>query len=225
VAQIFHRSFNTLSKVSVFGALLILAFLGWVLYVWSSSSYATNARIAREQPVPFSHEHHVSGLGIDCRYCHESADKSSFAGMPPTKTCMNCHEQIWTGSDMLGPVRESYRKGEPIKWVRVYRLADFAYFDHSVHVNKGVGCASCHGPVQQMPLTYQYGSLLMEWCLDCHRKPEDHLRPRSKVYDMEFEPSQETDENGKPFDQATLGAKLKQEYDVHSLTTCSTCHR
>jgi hypothetical protein len=138
---------------------------------------------------------------------------------------MNCHQQIWTGSDMLGSVRESYRKGEPIKWVRVHRLADFAYFDHSVHVNKGVGCASCHGPVQQMPLEYQYGSLLMEWCLDCHRKPENHLRPRDKVYDMEFEPSQVKDENGNPYDQATLGAKLKQEYDVHSLTTCSTCHR
>ena len=224
--QIFHRSFNTLSKLSVFGFLLILAFLGWVVLVWARSSYATNAGIARVQPVPFSHEHHVSGLGIDCRYCHESADKSSFAGMPPTKTCMNCHQQIWTGSEMLEPVRESFRTGQPIAWVRVHRLADFAYFNHSVHVNKGVGCETCHGPVNQMPLTWQHGSLLMEWCLNCHREPDKHLRPRDKVYEMDWVPSQLINEaDKKPFDQETLGKKLAKEYDVHSLLHCSTCHR
>jgi hypothetical protein len=216
VPQIFHRSFNTLSKLSVFGCLLILAFAGWALAVLARSSYVTNQGMAPVQPVPFSHKHHVSELGIDCRYCHESADKSSFAGLPPTKTCMNCHQQIWTGSEMLAPVRERFKSGEPIPWVRVHRLADFAYFDHSVHVNKGVGCSTCHGQVDDMPLTYQHGSLLMEWCLNCHRQPEQFVRDPKKVYDMDWRP---------PDDQLVKGRELVKEHEIQSLTHCSTCHR
>ena len=214
--QVFHRSFNTLSKVSVFGGLFMLAFAGWVVLVWARSSYATNQGVARVQPVPFSHKHHVSDLGIDCRYCHDSADKSAFAGMPTTKTCMNCHQQIWTGSDMLAPVRENFKTGEAIPWVRVHRLADFAYFNHSVHVNKGVGCSTCHGPINEMPLTYQHGSLLMEWCLGCHRHPEQNLREKGQVYNMDWQP---------PEDQIEIGFELVKKYDVKSLTHCSTCHR
>src|SRR4051794_1663680 len=180
--QIFHRSFNTLSKVSIFGALFILAFLGWVLLVLARSSYVTNVDVARVQPVPFSHEHHVRGLGIDCRYCHTSVETSAFAGIPPTKTCMNCHSQIWAGSPLLEPVRESYRTGKPVEWSRAPRLADFVYFDHSIHVKKGVGCVTCHGRVDHMPLMRQHGTLLMEWCLDCHRQPEQFLRPRGEVF-------------------------------------------
>jgi hypothetical protein len=213
--QIFHRSFNTISKVSIFGAVFILAFLGWVLYTLARSPYQTNAGLARVQPVPFSHEHHVTGLGIDCRYCHATVETSSFAGMPSTKTCMNCHSQIWVGSPMLEPVRESYRTGRSIEWQRVHRLADFAYFDHSIHVNKGVGCASCHGPVDRMPLMWQDASLLMDWCVDCHRRPELHVRPRDQVFNMAWRPP----------DQLALGRELVREYGIGNLTSCSTCHR
>jgi hypothetical protein len=214
--QIFHRSFNVISRLTIFGAVFLLAFVSWVLIVVARSSYATNVGIVRSQPVPFSHQHHVGELGIDCRYCHDSADKSPFAGLPPTKTCMNCHQQIWVGSSMLEPVRESFRTDQPLPWERVHRLADFVYFNHSVHVNKGVGCASCHGPVNEMPLTYQHGTLLMEWCLECHRAPEQHLRPKEEVYNMDWKPQG---------DQLELGRELLKKYDVKSLTHCSTCHR
>jgi hypothetical protein len=226
--QIFHRSFNTISKVTIFGAVFILAGLGWVAWVMARSSYVTNAGITREQPVPFSHEHHVTGLGIDCRYCHTSVEDSSFAGMPPTKTCMNCHSQIWVGSPMLEPVRASYRDNKPLEWNRVHRLAEFVYFDHSIHVNKGVGCASCHGDVNRMPLMWQHGSLLMEWCLECHRDPAEHVRPREQVFNMTWQPSDEKRSDGTPYDQADLGKELVQKYrirDSQQITSCSTCHR
>ena len=221
--QIFHRSFNTISRVSIFGAVFIVAFLGWVLISLAESAYATNAKIARDQPIPFSHQHHVGDLGIDCRYCHESVDKAAFAGMPSTKTCMNCHEQIWTGSPMLEPVRESYRTGKSIEWERVHRLAGFVYFNHSVHVNHGVGCASCHGPVNKMPLMYQHGTLLMEWCLDCHRNPDHNLRPADAIYDMDWS-------WGPGHDAETEGHVLadKDHYNIQptrKLIDCSTCHR
>jgi hypothetical protein len=219
--QIFHRSFNVISRVSIFGAVFFIAFLGWVLIMLAQSSYATGAGIARDQPVPFSHQHHVGDLGIDCRYCHESVDKAAFAGMPSTKTCMNCHQQIWTGSTMLEPVRESFRTGQSLRWERVHRLADFVFFNHSVHVNHGVGCASCHGPVDKMPLMYQHGTLLMQWCLDCHRDPAPNLRPAENIYDMEWNWPAGTD-------AAAEGRKLSEEYGIQptsKLIDCSTCHR
>jgi Cytochrome c7 and related cytochrome c len=214
--QIFHRSFNTISRVTIFGAVFLGGFFSWTLLVLARSSYVTNVGIVREQPVPFSHEHHVNGLGIDCRYCHDAATKSSFAGMPPTKTCMNCHQQIWVGSTMLEPVRQAYQEDKPLRWERVHRLADFAYFNHSVHVNQGIGCATCHGPVDHMPLMYQHGTLLMEWCLNCHRQPEQYVRPREEVFNMTWVP---------PADRPSLGNELAQEYELRRLTHCSTCHR
>lgn len=214
--QIFHRSTNTISKVSIFGAVFILALLGWVLAVFARSSYVTNVGLARVQPIPFSHEHHVTGLGIDCRYCHTSVEDSSFAGIPPTKTCMNCHSQIWFGSEMLEPVRASYKAGKAIEWERVHNLAEFVYFNHSIHVHKGIGCATCHGRVDHMPLTWQHGTLLMEWCLNCHRAPEQYVRPRQEVFNMKWEP---------PGDQLVLGRELVQQYHIQNLTSCSTCHR
>jgi len=226
--QVFHRSMNTVAKVSIFGSLFFLAFVVWVCIVYTRSSYGTDAGVIVVQPVPFSHEHHAGVLGIDCRYCHTTVEHSSFAGFPPTKTCMNCHSQIWIGSDVLEPVRESYRSDRSIRWRRVYNVPGFVYFDHSIHVHKGVGCASCHGRIDQMPFTYQVPSLLMEWCLDCHRHPEKNLRPVAKVFDMKWQPSDERDKSGKPSDQLTLGKKLVQEYkikDAHSLTSCSVCHR
>jgi hypothetical protein len=217
LAQIFHRSFNTISKVSIFGSVFFLAAAGAALAMFVRSDYATNANVIRDQPIPFSHQQHAFGLGIDCRYCHTSVETSAYAGMPSTKTCMNCHAQIWVGSDMLAPVRASYRSGESIEWNRVHRLADHVYFNHAVHVNKGVGCVTCHGRIDQMQLVRQHGTLLMEWCLDCHRNPDPYLRPRDEVFNMEWSPS--------PAEQAELGPKLAREYDVRRLIHCSTCHR
>jgi Cytochrome c7 and related cytochrome c len=226
--QVFPRSANTLSKVSIFGSLFLVPVLIWACMVFVRSSYGTGAGVARVQPVPFSHEHHVGILGIDCRYCHTSVEHSSFAGIPPTKTCMNCHSQIWVGSDMLEPVRESYRTGQSLRWARVYNVPGFVYFDHSIHIHKGIGCASCHGRIDDMPFTYQAPSLLMEWCLDCHRHPENHLRPRAQVFNMRWQPSDEKDEKGNPYDQLRLGRKLVDEYkirDASIITSCSICHR
>src|SRR5713101_2790252 len=155
MSQVFHRSTNTISRVSIFGAVFFIAGAGWLLDTISRSSYVTQAHTARVQPVPFSHKHHVGGEGFDCRYCHTSVEESAFAGIPPTKTCMNCHSQLWTNSAMLEPVRESFRSGVPIQWNRVHNLADFVYFNHSIHVNKGIGCVTCHGQVDQMPLMMQ----------------------------------------------------------------------
>jgi hypothetical protein len=224
--QIFHRSFNTLSLVSIYGSVFLLAGLGWALSVLARSSYATNVGIAREQPVPFSHQHHVNELGIDCRYCHTSVEDSSFAGIPPTKTCMNCHSQIWTGSEMLAPVRESYRTGKSLNWTRVHKLGEFCYFNHSIHVAKGVGCSTCHGRVDTMPLVRQEKSLLMEWCLDCHRAPEQYVRPREMIYKMDFTFRDAKDDEGKPYpDQITMGKALLEKYDIRSKISCNTCHR
>jgi len=215
--QIFHRSFNTISKVTIFGAVFILAGGGWAYARYIRSSYATGVGVAREQPVPFSHQHHVAGLGIDCRYCHTSVEKSSFAGIPPIRTCMNCHNQIWVSSPLLEPIRDSYRTGKPLAWARVHNLADFVYFDHSVHVKKGVGCSTCHGRVDQMPLTWQHATLHMEWCLDCHRHPERYVRPRDQIYEMDWPPP--------GWDQEVKGRELVHKYRIERLTACSTCHR
>jgi hypothetical protein len=219
MAQIFRPTTNTLARFSIVagGALvvvLLLAVGGIVI-----SPYMTGVGVARRQPVPFSHKHHVGDDGIDCRYCHAAVEESAFAGMPPTKTCMNCHTQIWADSPMLEPVRESWRTGRSLEWVRVHKLADFVYFNHSIHVNKGVGCSTCHGRVDQMPLIAKANSLYMEWCLECHRAPERFVRPREYVFSMEYQP---------PEDQLSLGRKLVKEYRMQStadLTSCSTCHR
>ncbi len=217
--QIFPRSANTIAKVSLIGSLLLVAFVLWVCLIYTRSSYGTGAGLVRVQPVPFSHEHHVGVLGIDCRYCHTSVEDSSYAGLPPTKTCMNCHSQIWVGSDMLAPVRESYRTGQSLQWQKIYNLPGFVYFDHSIHVHKGVGCTTCHGRIDEMPFTYQVPSLLMEWCLDCHRHPEPNLRPLSEVFNVRWEP---------PPDQLERGRELAKKYNLRDsrfLTSCSVCHR
>ena len=182
MAQIFPPSTNTFAKVTIFGAVFFLAGLAWVWGEFSRSSYVTEVNVVRNQVVPFSHDHHVSGLGIDCRYCHTSVEKSSFAGIPATEICMGCHSQIWRSSPMLEPVRASYRTGEPLRWTRVYDLPDFVYFDHSIHVAKGVGCESCHGRVDQMPLVRKASSLHMEWCLECHREPQKFVRAKDEIF-------------------------------------------
>jgi len=216
MAQIFHPSTNTISRVSILGAGFILAGLLWLIAALNRSSYATEEGVARQQPIQFSHEHHVGGLGIDCRYCHTSVEGSAFAGIPSTETCMHCHAHIWTESPFLAPVRESFSTERPLVWTRVHALADFAYFNHSIHLHKGIGCVTCHGRVDRMPLMWKTQSLQMEWCLECHREPERFVRPREFVFSMAWQPQE---------DQRTLGRRLVQEYNIAKLTTCSTCHR
>jgi hypothetical protein len=230
--QIFHRSTNTISRATIFGAIFVIAMLFWAAAEVQRSPYVTYAGVARPQPAPFSHQHHVGGLGIDCRYCHTSVEVSSFAGIPPTRTCMNCHSQIWTGAPMLEPVRESFSSGKSLIWNRVNDLPDFVYFNHSIHINKGVGCNTCHGPVDRMPLMYNYASLQMEWCLNCHRAPEKNLRPRDQLFNMRYEEPSSAKPimvDGKTYtDQISLGRDLATKYKLRTvadITSCSTCHR
>ena len=216
MSQIFHRSTNTLSKASIFGAAFVAGGALWLTLEVNRTSYVTRAHEARTQPVPFSHAHHVGGLGVECRYCHTSVDRGAYAGIPPTKTCMNCHSQIWGQSPTLEPVRASFRTDTSLEWTKVHDLPDFVYFNHSAHVNKGVGCSTCHGRVDRMPFVWQESSLQMEWCLECHRNPERYLRPKEEVYNIAYEP---------PADQLALGKELVKRYDVRPHVTCSTCHR
>jgi hypothetical protein len=216
MSQIFHRSTNTIARVSIFGAAFIVAGLLGLFDEVNRSPWVTEARVARDQPIQFSHERHVAGNGIDCRYCHTSVEESSFAGIPPTKTCMNCHSEIFSGSPYLEPVRESFRSDRSIEWTRVHDLPDFVYFNHSIHVNKGVGCTTCHGQVDRMPLMWQEKSLQMEWCIDCHRNPEQYVRPRSAVFSVDYVA---------PSNQLELGRRLVAQYNIQKLTSCSTCHR
>ncbi len=232
MAQIFHRSTNTISRFTIFGALVVVALGLWTALQLERSPYTTFAGVVRAQPVPFSHAHHVGGLGLDCRYCHTSVENSSFAGIPPTKTCMNCHSQIWTNAPMLEPVRQSFQTGRSLVWSRVNDLPDFVYFDHSIHIAKGVGCDTCHGPVDRMPMMFNYASLQMEWCLDCHRRPEKYLRPRDQVFNMRYQQPtgfQPVTFNGKKYyGQLELGRELVKQYHlrtVQDITSCSTCHR
>ena len=218
MAQIFHPSMKVISRASIIVALLVIVVLVLVAGAMYRSGYTTNVNVPVEQNIPFSHEHHVNGLGISCAYCHTSADKSAFAGIPPTHTCMTCHSQIWNTSPMLQPVRTSYQTQAPLEWVRVHDLPDFAYFNHSIHVNKGIGCQTCHGQVDKMPLTWRMNTLHMQWCLDCHREPEKYIRPREEVYNMSYVPV---------LGQERIGKELVQEYHIkkQQLTDCSICHR
>lgn len=216
MAQVFDRSFNTIAKASIYGGVFLAGFLGWCLLTLARSPYVTRQGVVQKQPVPFSHDHHTAGLGLDCRYCHTSVEESSFAGIPPTQTCIGCHKLIWTNAELLEPVRASFRDNQPISWRRINDLPDFVYFNHSIHVAKGVSCFTCHGPVNEMPLMYQDQSLLMEWCLDCHRNPEKYVRPKEEVFNFRWRSAES---------QEVLGARLVDEYHIQSLTNCSTCHR
>src|SRR5499433_151962 len=218
--QIFHRSANSISRLSVFGGIFIIAGIAWAGAEIQRSPYNTRAFVARQQPVQFSHKHHAGDDGIDCRYCHTTVEVSWFAGIPPTATCMNCRSQLFADSPYLEPVRESFRTGKPIKWTRVHDLPDFVYFNHSIHVNKGVGCSTCHGRIDRMPLTWSVVSLHMEWCLECHRNPAKYIRPREQVFNLDWPPP--------GYDQMAEGKKLMMRYDIDSveeITNCSTCHR
>jgi len=214
--QIFSRNANSYARASIIGGVALLGALYGAADRLSRSTYVTRVEVVIDQPVQFSHQHHAGGIGIDCRYCHTTVERAASAGIPPVKTCMNCHAQIWAQSPYLEPVREAFRTNQPIRWTRVHDLPDFAYFNHSVHVKKGMGCATCHGRVDRMPLMWQNASLQMEWCLDCHRNPAKYVRPREAVFEMDYQP---------PPNQLELGARLVKEYQIQSLTNCSICHR
>jgi hypothetical protein len=214
--QFFSRGSNSIARLSILGVVGLLVVTTWAAYLIVRSPYEMMQNVPREQPVPFSHEHHVGGLGIDCRYCHTTVEKSSFANIPATEICMNCHSQMWASSPTLEPVRESYRTGRSIAWTRVNDLPEFVYFNHSIHIHKGIGCETCHGRVDKMPLTWQAQPLTMEWCLNCHRHPERYVRPRKEVFTMGY---------SYPPDQVSVGKHLIREYRIQSLTSCSTCHR
>ncbi len=225
--QVFHHSTNTLAKLSIFGGIFVLLAVVWAVAEINRSSYNTGEYVERQQPVQFSHKHHTGDDGIDCRYCHTSVEISSSAGMPATKTCMNCHTQIWSDSPYLEIVRTSWKEGKPIEWTKVHDLPDYVYFNHSIHVAKGVGCSSCHGRMDEMPAVYQAASLQMEWCLSCHREPERFLRPKSEIYNHARNAPNHLSENTTE-QQLAEGRRLKAEYRVKNsqvLTSCSTCHR
>ena len=219
MSQVFPKKANAWSKASILAIGFVLLGLGWLILTLQRSDYVTAANQFVEQPVQFSHQHHAGGIGIDCRYCHTSVEVSPSAGIPPTKTCINCHSEIWSTSPYLEPVRASFRDDKPLNWVRVHDLPDFVYFNHSIHVTKGVGSETCHGRVDRMPLMIQKSSLQMEWCLDCHRDPSRYVRPRDQITTMGYQPA---------VAQSEIGPRLVKEYKiagVEHMTSCSVCHR
>lgn len=213
--QIFHPSMNTFSRATIFGAVFILALLAWLTMTVVRSPYVSGVGVIKPQPVPFSHAHHVAECGIDCRYCHTSVEDSSFAGIPPTQTCMNCHSEIWPDSPMLAPVRESFRDDVPLVWNRVHDVPDFAFFYHNIHVQRGVACSECHGQMSEMPLTWKTSTLYMEWCLECHRDPESAMGPPEKVFATAGVPQ--------PVTSFVSNAERKSPHG-ELLTNCSLCH-
>ena len=219
MAQVFPKSANMIALLSL---ILVVGVVGGGLGIvigTSRTAYNTDQGVYINQPVPFSHKHHVKGLGIDCRHCHFSVEESSFAGIPASKTCMTCHSQIWNEAPMLEPVRESYRDDKSLEWIRVHDLPDYVYFNHSIHVAKGIGCATCHGQVDEMPLMKKAESLQMSWCMDCHWHPEMTLRPREEITNLNWQPPSD------PEERVALAKELAEEYNVQSKVNCSVCHR
>lgn len=219
MAQLFHRGANNIAKASMVVAVVLGGVVFYAYTQIARSSYLTGRYVEKQQPVQFSHKHHVGDDGIDCRYCHTSVETAASAGIPPTQTCMNCHNQLFADQEYLEPIRASFRDNKPIKWERVHDLPGFAYFDHSIHVAKGVGCSTCHGEIDNMPAVYQENTLQMEWCLSCHKDPSQFIRPKEEIYNMQWKDSNLT---------ADKRQKLKVDYKIRSrelLTSCSTCHR
>jgi hypothetical protein len=212
----FHFPSWTTTLRDLTGGLLLVAPLYVIGLVWfGASPKTTDAGYQPIQPVPFSHKLHAGELKLDCRYCHSSVEVAAHSAVPPTSTCMNCHSMIHTESAKLEVVRESYETGEPIPWVRIHDLPDYAYFNHSAHVNRGVGCASCHGRIDKMEEVWQHEPLSMGWCIECHRAPEQHLRPQSEITNMAWAPA----------NQLELGAELAERNGINPPEDCSSCHR
>lgn len=218
MAQIFHPSINTIVRIGLLVVVLLVAGIAWLGYYFVQSPYMTEVGVAKAQPVPFSHQQHVGELGLDCRYCHTSVETSNSAGIPPTDTCMGCHAQVAAESPDLELVRASVEEQQPLEWIRVHDLADYVYFNHAIHVTQGIGCETCHGRIDRMPVVAKAQNLQMDWCLACHRNPEQHIRPRDAVFTMGWQP---------PKEQSLLGPELVAEYEimVKQLSDCSICHR
>ncbi|GJE10294.1 hypothetical protein FOHLNKBM_1327 [Methylobacterium longum] len=219
MAQLFTPGADALYRLALMTGVACLVGLPVLAAGIVRSNYVTGVGIAPAQPLPFSHKHHSGELGIQCRYCHTTVDREATAGIPPTHTCMTCHSQIWTGSEMLKPVRDSYAQDKPLEWVRLNKLPQYVYYNHSVHVTKGIGCSTCHGDVTSMQMTYRANAFEMQFCLDCHRAPEKYVRTPDQVWNMTWKP---------PADQATLGPKLVAQYHIRGgerLTECGICHR
>jgi hypothetical protein len=215
--QLFPPAVDLAAKFVIGGVVLALVGGAWSFYLLNRSSYWTRVDVAVDQPVPFSHQHHVGELGLDCRFCHSAVTTSANAGMPDTQTCMICHSQVWKDSPMLEPVRRSYAENKPLQWNRVNEVPQFVYFDHSIHINKGVGCSTCHGRLDEMPITWKSVDMEMQWCLACHRHPEKYLRPLKDVFKMDWTPSDNPAE-------AEAVAHARDIQKGH-LTDCSACHR
>lgn len=216
MTPLFQRSANSVYWLAI-GAIGVTVLLVPAMAIgWARTPYATGEQQPVAQPIKFDHRHHVRDDGIDCLYCHSGATHTPFAGVPATSICLGCHNQIWIDSPELAAVRRSYFEGTPIRWQRVNTLPDFVFFDHSIHVNKGVGCVTCHGRVDQMGQVYAAAPLTMRWCLDCHRAPQRHLRPLDRITSMEWKPSEP---------QEVLGKRLVTELGVRSIEDCSGCHR
>lgn len=218
MAQVFSRTSNVLVRAGGVFAVLGAGVVSAIATAVYMSPAVNNVGLAKAQPIPFSHQRHVGGNGMDCRYCHTTVEKSNFAGIPPTETCMTCHSQLLTNAAMLQPVHDSWKNNKPIEWTRIYDLPDFVYFDHSIHIAKGVGCTTCHGPINEMSLTYKANTLYMGWCLQCHRHPEKYVRPLDQVFSVDWKPGK---------DQESAGKKLVEQYGIQKaqLTNCSICHR
>jgi hypothetical protein len=216
VAALFQRSANGYLRTTLGFAALVLVGCPCALWIYVRTPYVTGETYGADQPVNFDHRHHTRDEGIDCLYCHYTAERSPYAGIPPTSTCMGCHNQIWNDDIQIEPLRRSYWSNEAIAWNRVHDLPDFVYFDHSIHVNNGVGCVTCHGRVDEMPRVFQAKPLTMGWCLECHRDPNPFLRPLDEITNMEWDPQG---------DQWLIGADLAQEFDVERPTHCTVCHR
>jgi hypothetical protein len=214
--QVFSKGADAAARLLLFGcAALVIGFPVFLMW-WVRTPYVTGQYAQLRQPIPFDHRHHVVDDGIDCLYCHSDAERSAFAGVPSTELCLNCHSQLWNHSPALAMLWRSRQENRPIPWTRVNYLPDFVFFNHAIHVRKGVGCETCHGRIDEMARVYQVAPLTMGWCLDCHRDPAQHLRPLDAVTTMGYVP---------PDPQSTLGPQLARRYSVRSVTTCSGCHR
>ncbi|MBW3598213.1 MAG: cytochrome c family protein [Planctomycetes bacterium] len=233
--QFFHRRWSTLSRLVFYGAPLYLAALAWMAAASFTSPFAVGTNIAVDQPIPFSHEHHAGRLKIDCRYCHETVEQAAFAGMPSTEVCLHCHTEVWTGHQAVKPILASRDTQVPLAWRRVHDLPDFACFDHSIHVQTGVGCVTCHGRVDQMPQVWKTETMTMQWCLECHRAPQGRLRPREEVFSMTWRAPTDPAELAElaetlqledvPESSVELQTALVELYDIQSYTSCSNCHQ
>ncbi|HEY1769919.1 MAG TPA: cytochrome c3 family protein [Chthoniobacterales bacterium] len=219
MAQIFSQRANFRAKFLIVAIVVLVCGAGWTTFAVFWSPYTTYVDVPLAQPVPFSHKHHVGDDGIDCRYCHTSVEKSAFAGIPSTQICMTCHSQLWTEAPVLAPVRASLTNNRPLQWSRVNDLPDFVYFNHSIHIAKGVGCSTCHGELDKMPITWRTQTLYMKWCLKCHRAPQDYVRPQNEIYNLHWQP---------PSNQREEGLRLVRQNQIDAtgrLTNCSVCHR